>query len=210
MTLSRQPIKNSRFTLYTERGWWTTPSAADRLLHKGVLATELALAGQQVVVMNTHLTANYDGDWSRANRYARLEQVQLRQLAQVVNRQDPGSLIIIAGDFNLPRHSWLYDEFVEATGAIDPLNGYLKPTYYPMLSLPDRYRQPIDHVFVRPPAGFNLKVSAELLFEQAIPLTSGALGRVSDHAGIQLALQLQPLGIDASELVDKACILEPH
>jgi hypothetical protein len=128
----------------------------------------------------------------------------------VVNQQEPGSLIVIAGDFNLPRHSWLYDEFVEATGVIDPLNGYLKPTYYPMFSLPDRYHQPIDHIFVRPPAGFDLKVSAELLFEQAIPLTSGALGRVSDHAGVQLNLQLQPLGIYASELVNTACSLELH
>jgi endonuclease/exonuclease/phosphatase family metal-dependent hydrolase len=196
MTLSRPAIEQVDFRLYTRRGWWHSPSLADRMLHKGILAAELSHAGQRLVILNTHLTANYDGDWSPSNRYACLEQAQLRQLAAVVNDIDPDYLVIIAGDFNLPRHSWLYDEFVAATGVIDPLDGHMQPTYYPLLTLPSRYRQPIDHVFIRPPLAGKLAVTAELLFEEAIPLISGRFGRVSDHAGIQLNLRWQMSELD--------------
>jgi endonuclease/exonuclease/phosphatase family metal-dependent hydrolase len=192
LTFSRRPIQATRFTLYPERGWWHTPALADRLLHKGVLATELTHAGQQFIVLNTHLTANYDGDWSPSNRYARLEQAQLCRLAILVNELDTHSIVIIAGDFNIPRHNWLYDEFVAATGVIDPLAGDTKPTYYPVLTLPGRYRQPIDHIFVRPPAGYALKATAELVFEHEVHLTSGTIGRVSDHTGIRLSIAMNP------------------
>jgi endonuclease/exonuclease/phosphatase family metal-dependent hydrolase len=192
LTFSQRPVKQSAFALYPERGWWHSPSLADHMLHKGILVTELTYAGQQVVVLNTHLTANYDGDWSPSNRYARLEQVQLRQLAGVIQTLPPEALVVVAGDFNLPRHSWLYEEFVEATGVIDPLSGQMKPTYYPFLALPVRYHQPIDYIFVRPAAGTALTIQANLLFEEPLPLTSGRFGRVSDHAAIQLCLQWRP------------------
>lgn len=188
LTLSRREIARSDFTLYPERGWWRSPSLADRLLHKGILATELTHDGQRVIILNTHLTANYDGDWSPSNRYARLEHAQLQHLAGVVNSIDRDVLVIVGGDFNLPRHSWLYEEFIAATGMIDPLDGHLKPTYFPIIKLPSRYHQPIDHVFVRAPDGFKLTASVDILFEEELPLTSGRLGRVSDHAGIQLKL----------------------
>lgn len=71
---------------------------------------------------------------------------------------------------------------------IDPLDGHLKPTYFPIITLPSCYHQPIDHVFVRAPDGFKLTASVDILFEDELPLTSGRLGRVSDHAGIQLKL----------------------
>lgn len=188
LTLSTPEIAKSNFTLYPERGWWHSPSLTDRILHKGILATELTHDGQRIIILNTHLTANYDGDWSPSNRYAKLEHAQLQQLAGVVNQIDRDVLVIVAGDFNLPRHSWLYDEFVDATGVVDPLDGHLKPTYFPIIGLPSRYRQPIDHVFVRSPAGFELTAEAEILFEDEVHLTSGRLGRVSDHAGLQLTL----------------------
>jgi len=54
------------------------------MLHKGVLMTDLVFDGQPITILNTHLTANYSGNWSRTNRYARLQQIQLRRLAAVV------------------------------------------------------------------------------------------------------------------------------
>jgi endonuclease/exonuclease/phosphatase family metal-dependent hydrolase len=188
LTFSRRRLERTDFILYPERGWWHTPSLADRLLHKGILLIELRYADQHVIILNTHLTANYNGDWSPVNRYARLAHAQLRQLAEVVNQLNPASIVIIAGDFNLPRHSWLYDDFMARTGVIDPLAGDLTPTYYPIVSLPDRYQQAIDYTFVRIPPNCPVKVRAKLVFTQEVTLTSGSSGRVSDHAGIELSL----------------------
>ena len=192
LTFSRRPIADTRFTLYPQRGWWHTPSLADRLLHKGILMTQLVYADQPIMVLNTHLTANYDGDWSPSNRYARLEQIQLRELATVVNAIDEKTLVIIAGDFNIPRHSWLYDEFVAATGVVDPLNGNTRPTYQPVIALPHRYHQPIDHVFVRPPRDVAVTARAEWVFEDRMPLVTGRIGRISDHVGIRVHLAWRP------------------
>ncbi|MBI3944171.1 MAG: endonuclease/exonuclease/phosphatase family protein [Chloroflexi bacterium] len=188
MTFSRLAIKTADYTLYPERGWWHTPSIADRLLHKGILATELFHGNHRVQILNTHLTANYDADWSPGNRYAQVELAQLRQLAAFVNGIDPQSTVVIAGDFNIPRHSWLYDEFVTATGVIDPLEGNLTPTYYPIVSLPTRYRQAFDHILVRPPRNYSIRATGGLLFEENLRLTSGHIGRISDHTAVQLQL----------------------
>lgn len=191
LTLSRWPIENTCFSVYPERGWWHTPSLADHLLHKGVLVTKIPYGDQQIVIMNTHLTANYNNNWSTSNRYALLEQSQLRQLATIVNDQDKDSIIVIAGDFNIPRRSWLYDEFVAATGVLDPLAEDSKPTQFLFRALPSRYQQAIDHVFIRPPAHSQLTATAELLFEDKIRLISGRLGRLSDHMAIKLTLEWQ-------------------
>jgi endonuclease/exonuclease/phosphatase family metal-dependent hydrolase len=198
LTFSRQPIAASTFAPYPQRGWWHTPSAADRLLYKGILSTRLVYAGQEIIILNTHLTANYDGDWSPRNRYAQLERAQLDRLAQLVNRLPSGSIIVVAGDFNIPRHSWLYDGFVAATGMIDPLAGNREPTYHPVFNLPRRFHQPIDFVFVRPPRGSSVTASAEFLFENEVELASGRFGRVSDHTGIKLELWWQDAPIEAA------------
>jgi endonuclease/exonuclease/phosphatase family metal-dependent hydrolase len=198
LTFSRQPIAASDFALYPRRGWWHTPSATDRLLHKGILSTRVSYAGQEIIILNTHLTANYDGDWSPANRYARLEKAQLDSLARLINEVGTRSIVVVAGDFNIPRHSWLYDGFVTATGMIDPLSGNREPTYHPVFNLPRRFRQAIDFVFVRPAAGLSVTASAQFLFDQELMLSSGRPGRVSDHTGIKLELRWRDNRIEAA------------
>jgi hypothetical protein len=93
----------------------------DWLLYKGVLLIELSCGPRSVVVLNTHLNANYSGDWRRENRYAQVEQRQLAQLAEVVAEQPADALVLVAGDFNIPRGGWLYDELLAAAGLHDPL-----------------------------------------------------------------------------------------
>src|SRR5919109_3807615 len=127
LTLARRPIERAHFTLYRERGLWYTPAVADWLLHKGVLQTHLRHGDLPIVVLNTHLTANYTGDWRAGNRYARAERNQLRQLAEIVAAQPSEALVLVAGDFNIPRGSWLYDEFLASSGLIDPLAGDQRP-----------------------------------------------------------------------------------
>ncbi len=189
ITFSRRPITRKQFFLYPERGWWHTPSLADHMLHKGILMTELTYADQPVVILNTHLTANYNANWSRANRYALLEQAQLRRLAAVVNDISSDSIVIICGDFNIPRQSWLYSEFVELTGVFDPLAKDTKPTQYLSPWLPSQYHMAIDHVFVRLPAQMDLAIAARLRFENKIRLTTGRMARLSDHMAIQLGIE---------------------
>jgi hypothetical protein len=51
------------------------------------LVTRLARPG--LCVINTHPVANYDGDWSPANRYYPLHRAQFAVLARVVTEAGP-------------------------------------------------------------------------------------------------------------------------
>src|SRR5258705_891402 len=87
LTLVRLPIEQREFTLYRAREIVSPLAAMDLLLHKGVLLARTAVDRVPIVVLNTHLSANYSVDWNPNNRYARVEHSQLRQLSELVRTQ---------------------------------------------------------------------------------------------------------------------------
>jgi endonuclease/exonuclease/phosphatase family metal-dependent hydrolase len=189
LTLTSLPIEQTSFTLYRERGQWYTFAVADWILHKGVLATHMMFHGQPVVVFNTHLTANYTGDWSRRNRYARHEQSQLQQLAELVNTQPQETLVVVAGDFNIPRGGWLYKEFIAATDLFDAMAYDKRATFRPPRGVPARYKTALDYVLVRAPRLPGLEIESNLCFEEKVQLSSRRQGYLSDHFGIQIEIR---------------------
>jgi endonuclease/exonuclease/phosphatase family metal-dependent hydrolase len=187
LTLSRLPIESADFVLYRERGLWYTPALADWILHKGILVTRLAFDNLPIVVLNTHLTANYTGDWSEGNLYANQEYQQLRQLAEIAQSQAQDALVFVCGDFNIPRGSWLYHHFLEASGLTDPMADNALPTYRPHRSLPTRYATAIDFALYRAPQLPGLQVESCLRFEDRINHQRSSI-HLSDHMGIELRL----------------------
>jgi len=94
---------------------------------KGILMTRLEEPA--VWVVNTHLLANFDGDWSSNNRYYALHRHQLATLARVL-----GSLagpLIVSGDFNVARDSSLFEDFTAESRLADAFNGACPPTFHP-------------------------------------------------------------------------------
>lgn len=188
LTLASAPIAAASFVLYPERGRWFAPTLADVALHKGMLISRVQAAGTPVVAINTHLSANYRGDWRETSPYARTERAQLRQLAEVVAAQPPDAIVLVMGDFNVPRGTWLYEEFLELSGLTDPLAGDERPTYRPHSGIPARYALPIDWLLYRAPPLPGLEVSADLCFDQPIPFVGSGRGFLSDHIGVQITL----------------------
>jgi endonuclease/exonuclease/phosphatase (EEP) superfamily protein YafD len=189
LTLARIPVTNRRFEPYRERGLWYTPMLLDKLFYKGMLITTLNWAGIPITVINTHILANYVGDWERRGMYARVEQKQLQQLAETVRVQPAESVVIVVGDFNIPRGSWLYRDFLGASGLIDPLAEDIRPTLRPPSGVPSRYFLPIDYVFVRMPGMHSFKIDCDLCFTGKYPITSRRQGYLSDHNGIQIHIR---------------------
>jgi endonuclease/exonuclease/phosphatase family metal-dependent hydrolase len=188
LTLARLPIEEWQFALYRDRRVPHLPSVMDWLLHKGVLATRLTYAGVPIVVLNTHLNANYSANWSRQGRYSRALAGQLAQLAELVRAQPPEALVVAAGDFNLPRGSWLYEEFLAQSGMVDSLAGDTRPTVRAPRQLAERYALPIDFAFVRAPALPRLRIAGELRFGERV-LFSGRPRFLSDHLGVELRVE---------------------
>jgi|SRR5579859_4125137 len=188
LTLGAQPLTESQFTLYEPRGLWYTPALADWILYKGILQTTLWCDGLRVRILNTHLNANYSGNWSRSNIYAAMEWRQLAQLAEVVRRQPADALVLVAGDFNIPRGSWMYEEFLALSGLHDPLSGDARPTYRIPGVMPRRYLHAIDYALVRAPALAALQIQSDLCFSERYVLPGGSRAYLSDHLGVWLAI----------------------
>jgi endonuclease/exonuclease/phosphatase (EEP) superfamily protein YafD len=188
LTLSRTPIVNRQFIPYAERGLWYTPMIMDRLLYKGMLITQLEWEKLPIIVINTHLLANYFGDWNRHGKYSQIEEQQLRQVADTVQIQLPETIVIVAGDFNIPRGSWLYHDFLTRSGLSDPLAGDTRPTHRPPVGIPARYALPLDYVLVRIPANLSLTVDCDLCLSNKLWQNNRHQSYLSDHNGIYIRI----------------------
>ncbi len=189
LTLARLPITNKSFEPYTERGLWYTPMLMDRLFYKGMLIQNLTWAGTPMLIINTHLLANYAGDWERHGVYARVEQKQLQQLAETVRGQPADSFVIVVGDFNVPRGSELYRDFLESSGLRDLLAGDTRPTLRLPAGVPSRYSAPIDYIFVRIPKACSFEIECDLCFTDKYRIKSGRQVYLSDHNGIEIHIK---------------------
>jgi endonuclease/exonuclease/phosphatase family metal-dependent hydrolase len=148
----------------------------------------LEIGGQPIVLLNTHLTANYSGDWSPQNRFAQQEWLQLQQLTELVKEQPTDHLVLVAGDFNIPRGSWMSDKFLEQSGLIDPLAGNFEPTFRSWSGMPIRYVAAIDFNLVRVPPTLDLSIESALRFENRYRTAAGRELFLSDHKAIELRL----------------------
>ncbi|HET6595796.1 MAG TPA: endonuclease/exonuclease/phosphatase family protein [Anaerolineales bacterium] len=187
VTLSRVPLAAQRFETYTEQGRWYLPTAMDRFLRKGMLISSLHWQGVPVVVINTHVIANYNGDWERQGVFAKMQEKQLHQLAEVVSIQPSDALVVVVGDFNIPRGSRLYTNFLHWTGLIDTLAQDQRPTHRPPRGVPAQYSLPIDFTFVRMPSSLSLQINCDLRFSNKLQLTHRHQDYLSDHNAIEVS-----------------------
>lgn len=189
LTLAQAPLHSPYFTRYTTQGTWFGPTLMDQLTQKGMLISKMQQGERTIVVINTHLVANYLANWQPDSRAARDQQHQLHQLADTVRHQPAEAIVLVAGDFNIPRGSWLYTEFLQRSGLHDPLAGDVRPTYRPFPGVPTRYALPIDFIFVRTPLDLPVQTATNFCFTEQCTYIGGGQGYLSDHLGVQVRLQ---------------------
>jgi endonuclease/exonuclease/phosphatase family metal-dependent hydrolase len=171
---------------------------------QGVLTT--TLADVPVVVANTHLTANKDGDWSADNRHYSLQRAQLDRLHAAVDRL-AGDLTVLCGDFNISSRSPLYPSAV--AGYQDPFADADPWTFHVALLHPGRTAHRIDYLLVRgaAPDPANSDAPARLrsyqrIFDEPVPgfdeagsldasrpRPAQSVGLVSDHVGLTAEIE---------------------
>jgi endonuclease/exonuclease/phosphatase (EEP) superfamily protein YafD len=121
-----------------------------------------------------------------------MQEKQLRQLAGMVAVQPTDALVVVVGDFNIPRGSRLYMDFLDQSGLIDTLAGDLRPTHRPPPGVPARYSLPIDFVFARVPQTLSLQITCDLRFSSKLDLTHKHQDYLSDHSAIEVGFKLSP------------------
>ncbi|WP_406835283.1 endonuclease/exonuclease/phosphatase family protein [Streptomyces sp. AHU1] len=184
--LSRWPISRWRFVRYPMTG----PVRGEFLMRKGALLASVTTPDGELVVVNTHLSANRDDDWSPTNRYMRIIDAELARLTGLIADIDPSLPVAVVGDLNIPRDSAALTGFVAATGLRDVLAGDTRPTYRPT----PRWPSPpaLDHVLVRAAAGETLAGDADLVFQDEVTLGDGRQAYLSDHYGVRARLIRTP------------------
>ena len=105
------------------------------------------------------------------------------QIADLVNAQPHDHLVILCGDFNIPRGSWLYDSLLNETGLIDPLAGDTRPTFRPYSGMGMHYSAPIDFTLYRAPSMLHVRAESDLRFTEKVEI-GGRRTHISDHLGI--------------------------
>ena len=178
VTFSRLPVSASAY-----RGFGLPPRAPgiSRLTRfegsvKGALVTRLRGSGLSVI--NTHLVANRDGDWSEANRYYPVHRAQLDALTRAI-RAAPAPAVV-CGDFNVDRDSPLFAAFVISTGLTDTFDGSCPATFRAEFLPAGATPHCIDFILA---TDGGMAETATVLFAGKTPLPGGP-GYLSDHLGL--------------------------
>lgn len=162
VSASKREYLEVAFHSFPERGKKWSIGYADWALQKGVLMTRFEVDGFAVVVMNTHLQANYLAGWSNANTQAIIQTRQIEFLSSLVKEQEADALVIVCGDFNFPPHAFLYSFLLESSGLSDPLQNDPRPSYQPFPLVSSSWATRLDYALYRAPRGVDLHVSSDI------------------------------------------------
>ena len=185
---SRLPLVRQCFEVYKDRGLRWLITFSDWALYKGALIADLKVQELKIVILNTHLNANYTGSWQRKNPLARTQHRQVQQLTHLIEELPADALVIVCGDFNFPRDTFLYEELVSQNRMSDPLSDDPRPTYRPFPLVPSKWKTSLDYVLFRPPHGIDIQVQADILVMEDSTKKSAFQRFLTDHCALTLQI----------------------
>jgi mRNA deadenylase 3'-5' endonuclease subunit Ccr4 len=136
---------------------------SDWALNKGVLLVNMEFQKHSIIVMNTHLQANYLGDWRLSNHQTQIQRDQVKFLVELIHAQKKDAWVIVCGDFNFPRQAPAYQLMSLQSGLIDAFADDPQPTYLPFPLVSSKWRTSLDYIFYRIPAGEDADVTADII-----------------------------------------------
>ncbi|WP_158845468.1 endonuclease/exonuclease/phosphatase family protein [Saccharothrix deserti] len=185
---ARRPLCAPTFTAFT-----TARPRSGNPLFRGTSALSCLLQGVLAVrtadgtllLGNTQLTANRDGDWSSANRHHQLHHQQLRIVHRALRTAGAHAAptSILGGDFNVASTSPLYPLIVDHGAWHDPFAPTDHPTCRAEYLPAGRPAHRIDYLLV---SGHPV-TSADLVLTEPAHLDGGN-GFLSDHLAPRIRL----------------------
>jgi endonuclease/exonuclease/phosphatase family metal-dependent hydrolase len=149
---------------------------------QGVLTVRTADGA--LLLGNTQLTANRDGDWSQANRHHHLHHQQVRIVHDAMRTADTAPVSVLGGDFNIASTSPLYPLIVDHGAWQDPFAPTDHPTYRAEYLPAGRPAHRIDYLLV---SGHPV-ASADLILAEPAQLNGGT-SFLSDHLAPRIQLR---------------------
>lgn len=178
LILSRSPLEQVSYEDFRKSGSYRDKSIVGMVNRRGILSAKVA--SLPLWIINTHLTQNSDHDWSANNRYLPYLLSQLDQLNQFIKDVKKRSSYILGGDFNMPKDTHIYDQFISESKVHDVFEKDYFPTYHEHF-LPRGARVGrLDYLFY----GGNMKIrNSSYIFQKPVTVNGKKL-YVSDHLGL--------------------------
>lgn len=185
VTFSKFPIQKSRY-----ESFYSSSRLADRTHLPSLTLAKSSLKGTLVslvtdsslAIINAHPLANDDWDWSSANRFHSLEEMQLGKIASIVNDLEANGLEVALGaDLNVSKSSDLFSAFLGKAGLHDAFEGDVEPTFHAEFVAGRRDPECIDYLL----ASNNLKLDKAYRFLEG-KVEVGGEGEIylTDHQGL--------------------------
>ena len=157
---------------------------------QGILTVPLLT--EAVTIVNTHLTANSDDDYSAGGRFHDFQRAQLVRLNALLARRPRPGLRVITGDFNLASTSDLYPLVVAYGAHRDPFATTDPYTYHPAFLRDGVPPLRVDYLLVDGDEHHYPVLGAETFFENPVTGEDGATLYLSDHVGLTVQIGLSP------------------
>lgn len=149
---------------------------------KGVLVAEIDQPN--LYLLNVHLSANLDNDWSPESKFYIIHQTELAKLTNILKLYK-SEKYVLGGDFNIDRTSDLYQTFVTRNLVIDPGIVIKGVTYHKEFLKVNQESHWIDYLISN-----NVRCcEIEVVFGGKYQALDQTFGYLSDHLGLMGVMQ---------------------
>ena len=184
---SKYPLETDHFYDFLTKGKLHNKSITGHLSMKGILQAKIK--GTNIWVANTHLTQNSDHDFSPDNRYIPILLAQLKQVAiHIQAMKERGEQVILGGDFNMPKDTEYYKDFLKITDLKDTFPRDSFTTYHQNFLPEGESIGRVDYIFT---SRSVLPLSTTYILRKPLKDDEGNPFFPSDHMGLVATYMLK-------------------
>jgi endonuclease/exonuclease/phosphatase family metal-dependent hydrolase len=190
VTFSRLALEKTQYITYNRHFVpYLGKSYIEIFTMRGALVTDIKEIN--VSLVNTHLTAVLDHDWSKTGKYFSELSSEIDQFHQLVHNRTSSGLVVASGDFNIAKATDLYLKLIDYPTVYDPFKKDEIPTRHQEFAAVGKKTNHIDYVFIFDSKRQHKLLANERLFDDKVMLDNQQMGYVSDHVGLQVSLEVK-------------------
>lgn len=188
VTFSRIPLGEREYVTFSKKYMPFGLSMLELLVQKGMLITRLK--NLPVSLVNTHLTAAINQDWSKESKYSRKLYSEVSQFQKVLKGLSE-RVVIASGDFNIAKASKLYRRMFNLRLLYNPFENDNLPTRHQVFVSAGRKPNCIDYILIYGNKNRYVVNSRERIFTNKTNLGGSKIGYATDHIGLQISLKVK-------------------
>ncbi len=178
------PIQKSHYVTFSRKNVPYFPSSlVELLIQRGMLTAKIFTGIEEITIVNVHMTAVLNHDWSKKSFYYHELLSEISQFHNFLRKKDTKE-VVIGGDFNIAKGTDLYHRLVSLPQLQDPFLYNVHPTQRKIGIETTREFNRIDYLFVY---GLDGAIrSTDVVAENKVKVNDQYL-YLSDHIGLEMS-----------------------